>query len=225
MSAASPAVMVTAPGRSRRPATSCEALAGRSAWAVCNQAAEDEADCAADARNRAEGAERPVALSGLGEDRREQAQSRGGHHRAPEPLQGPADQERLLVRRQTAQERRGAEDEHPQDEEATSSVQVARPAAQDQETAEGQGVQRHDVLEVRLAQAEIRPQRRQGDVHDRRVEHDHELGGAEQEQRGSAVAGAAAGVVDGGRQWVDGGHVVSPVARSRRGMRDVVSRL
>ena len=53
------------------------------------------------------------------------------------------------------------------------------PAAEQQQAAERQRVGGDDPLAVVVGEAEVGLRRRQRDVHDRRVEHDHQLGEAE----------------------------------------------
>ena len=67
--------------------------------------------------------------------------------------------------------------------------EVAQPPAEQQEAAEGQQVGVHDPGERLLREAEIVPDRRQRDVHDRPVEHDHQVAEAED------VEGEPAGAV------------------------------
>ena len=66
--------------------------------------------------------------------------------------------------------------------------QVAEPAAEQQEPAEGEHVGVHHPGERGLREAQIRPDRREGDVHDRRVEDDHQVPAAEHEERNPAHA-------------------------------------
>ena len=70
----------------------------------------------------------------------------------------------------------------PTEEEALAPEQVAGAAAEQQEAAEDERVGVDDPLEVRLGQAEVFLDRRQRDVHDGRVEHDHELREADEDE-------------------------------------------
>ena len=67
------------------------------------------------------------------------------------------------------------------------SVQVAEPAAEQQEAAERQHVRVDDPRERRVGEPEIGLDRRQRDVHDRRVEHDHQDAEAQHDQREPAT--------------------------------------
>ena len=60
---------------------------------------------------------------------------------------------------------------------------VREPPAEQQEAAEDEGVRADDPLQALLREPEIDLDRRQRDVHDRDVQDDHELDGAEQPQR------------------------------------------
>ena len=94
---------------------------------------------------------------------------------------------------EATREERDADQEQP-----PVAEQVAEPAAQQQEAAEGQQVGVHDPGERGLGEAEVVPDRRQRDVHDRRVEHDHQVprqstSSASQRVRLSMVMGAPFG--------------------------------
>ena len=72
--------------------------------------------------------------------------------------------------------------DEPDQEEPLAAEEVAGAAAEQQEPAEDERVGVDDPLQVGLGQPEIGLDRRQRDVHDRRVEHDHELGEADQDE-------------------------------------------
>ena len=70
--------------------------------------------------------------------------------------------------------------------------EVAEPTAEQQEAAEGQQIGVDDPRERLLREAEIVADRRQGDVHDRGIEHDHQVAEAEHvegEPAGALVEG------------------------------------
>ena len=85
-------------------------------------------------------------------------------------------------------ERRDRELGDPEEEHPLLAVEVAEASGKQQEAAERQQVGVHDPGKGRLREAEIVADRRQGDVHDRRVEHDHEIGQAEDVERQPALA-------------------------------------
>ena len=71
-------------------------------------------------------------------------------------------------------------------EHLAPAEQVAHPAAEQQKAAEQDRVRRDDPLQALLAEVEVGLDRRQGDVDDGDAEHDHELGGDDDRQRGPA---------------------------------------
>jgi hypothetical protein len=68
-------------------------------------------------------------------------------------------------------------------EDAPPAEDVGEAPAQQEEAAEDERVGADHPLEVLLGEAEVGLDRRERDVHDRDVEHDHELDGAEQRER------------------------------------------
>ena len=101
---------------------------------------------------------------------------------APRPWMRASADQRGLGPREPAEERADRERDQADHEDAAAAEQVRGPAAKQQEAAEDERVRGDDPLQVGLREAEIRLDRRKGDVHDRDVEHDHELDGAEQRQ-------------------------------------------
>jgi hypothetical protein len=92
------------------------------------------------------------------------------------------------ARREPAGERGGGEQRHAGDEHLAAAEQVGGAAAEEQEAAEGQRVGVDDPLQVVLGEVQRVLDRRQRDVHDRRVEDDHELDRREEHQ-GAPAAG------------------------------------
>ena len=88
-------------------------------------------------------------------------------------------------------------------EQAPVPVEITEPPTEQQEAAEGEQVGVDDPRKRRLGEPEVGPDRRQRDVHDRRVEHDHQGAGAEDEECEPALAGVH-------------GHRAHPFGRSRR---------
>ena len=78
--------------------------------------------------------------------------------------------------------------EIPIEEQPPVAEQIAEPAAEEEKAAEGEQIGVHDPGERGLGEAEIRPDRRQRDVHDRGVEDDHQIAEAENDQREPACA-------------------------------------
>ena len=96
---------------------------------------------------------------------------------AREPISAPSLQARPDSSEATA------EDDEAGEEDAPPSEQVGGAPAEQQEAAEEQRVCADDPLEVLLREAEVGLDRGKRDVHDRDVEHDHELHGAKQGER------------------------------------------
>jgi hypothetical protein len=66
--------------------------------------------------------------------------------------------------------------------------EVAEPTAEQQEAAEGQQIGVHHPRERRLREPEVVPDRRERDVHDRAVQHDHQIAQTEHVQREPAIS-------------------------------------
>src|SRR5205823_1096055 len=88
------------------------------------------------------------------------------------------------------------------------STPTLPPPAEEEESAEEEHVRVHDPGERALGEAEVRSDRWQRDVHDGRVEHDHEAAQAEDHE--SAPAGT---ILNGDLR---GGHCFVVTAPSRR---------
>jgi hypothetical protein len=132
--------------------------------------------------------DRTNPIGRLGEHDHDQREDDNGDDRAPETLDCASRDEERLRRGKTARERGHGEDRDPDEEEAPVAVEVAETAAQEQEAAERQEVRVHDPGQGGLREAEIVANRRQGDVHDRAVEDDHDVPKTEDVQRQPAVA-------------------------------------
>ena len=81
----------------------------------------------------------------------------------------------------------GREGGQPGQEDPSSPEQVGHPAPEEQEPAEQEPVGDDHPLQRALADVEVLLDGRQGHVHDRDVEHDHELRGARQGQDHAGV--------------------------------------
>ena len=143
-------------------------------------AAEQHAGRAARAGDGAPDAERLVALGALGEGRGDDRERGGGDQRGAEALHGARRDQHDVALGEPAGERREREQPHAVDEHAPPAEQVGQAAAEQQEAAEEERVGVHDPGQVVLGEVEGAPDRGQGHVHDRGVEHDHELGHGEQ---------------------------------------------
>ena len=96
---------------------------------------------------------------------------------------------------QAAEEGGQGEDQDAGDEGAAAAQDVAGPAAQQQQAAEGEGVGVQHPRQAGGGEAEGLLDLGQGDVHDGRVQHHHELGGRDdgEGQRGMVPAAWRAG--------------------------------
>ena len=150
---------------------------------------------AAGAGDRAEDAERLGALGGLGERRGQQRERGGREQRAEHALQGAGADEQAEALRGAAERGCAGEAEQAGDEGPLAAEQVADAAAEQQQAAEGQRVGRDDPLAVVVGEAEVLLRGGQRDVHDRHVEHDHQLGDADdrEDQPAAVVMGIGHG--------------------------------
>ncbi len=146
-------------------------------------AAEQQADSTAGAAHGGVDAERPVARRPRRERGGDQGERRGRGERAARALHGARREYPPLAGREAAGERSQREHEDAGHEHAAAAVDVAEPSAQQQQAAEGERVRRDHPLEAGPAEAERPLHVRQGDVHDGGVQHDHELGGGDHDQR------------------------------------------
>ena len=149
---------------------------------IREHAAEQDARGGTEAADRAPDAEGDVPLPAFGE-RRHQDRERGGRDRGrAEALDRPGADQRGLRPGEPAEQRAEGEDHEPGHEDAAASEDVRRAAAEQQEAAEHERVGGDHPLQVRLRDVEIQLDRGECDVHDRDVEHDHELDGAQKRQ-------------------------------------------
>src|SRR5207244_7146265 len=143
---------------------------------LSERAAEHESDGRTANGDRGPDTECPGALLPLGEGGGDDRERRGRDQRGAQPLQRPeADQ--LAGGGCDPVEQRGAgEDDQADEEEPLPSQEVPRAPAEQQEAGEDERVRVDHPLQAGLVlEAERRLDVRQGNVHDRRVEDDHEL--------------------------------------------------
>jgi hypothetical protein len=159
------------------------------------RAAEDQADRRTGTGHRGIHAHGAVARTAGGEGRGDQRQGRGGGECRPDALQGAGPEQHPLALREAAEQRGAGEHEDTGHEHPAAPEQVAQAATQEEQSAEGQGVGRDDPREVLLGEAEVGHDVRHRDVHDRAVEHDHELGRTDHRERDPEVMAPAAGDV------------------------------
>src|SRR5262249_43141694 len=77
---------------------------------------------------------------------------------------------------ETREQRADREQRDAQDQQAPPTQQVGEPATEQEHTPEDDRVGRDHPLEVGLGEVQIRLDGRKGDIHDRDVHDDHELG-------------------------------------------------
>ena len=151
-------------------------------------AAEEEADRAARDGCERVHADRLRLLARLREHRHDHPEDHGGGERAAHALHEAGADEHALALCDRAQERCAREHREPGEEHAPLADQVAEPAGEQQQAAEGDQVGVDDPGEVALGEAQVVLDRRERDVHDRRVEDDHQHPDAEDVEGGPALA-------------------------------------
>ena len=147
-----------------------------------DRSAEDQPDRAPSDRDRRPHPERLGPVGPLLEGRRDDRERGRRDERGAEPLERTRADQHPGARREAVEQRCRREHDEPEQEEALAPEQVAHAPAEQQETAEDEGVGVDDPLEVRLRQPEVFLDRRQRDVHDRAVEDDHELREADDDE-------------------------------------------
>ena len=150
-------------------------------------AAEQQPDRGTTSGDRAEDPERLGSVRGSLEGHGQQAQRRRGEQRAERALQRSGGDEHPERLRQSADRRGDGEPAQTRDQRPLATEQVAELAAQEQEAPEGEGVGGDDPLAVVGREVKGLLCRRQRDVNDRRVEHDHQLRHAQEGENGPAA--------------------------------------
>jgi hypothetical protein len=84
--------------------------------------------------------------------------------------------------RKAGQQRCDGEDDGADDEEAPPAEEVGRSPAEEQEASEEKRLSADDPLQILLREPKVDLDRGERDIHDRDVEHHHELHGAEERQ-------------------------------------------
>ena len=105
-----------------------------------------------------------------------------------EPLDSPRCNQKPWRRGHAARDRGNGEERDADQEQPAVAEEVTKPAAEQEEAAERQEVRIHDPRERRLREAEVFPDRRERNVHDRRIEDDHQVAKAEDVEREPASA-------------------------------------
>jgi hypothetical protein len=147
------------------------------------EAAQDQTDGTAAAGDRAVDAERLGALLGIGEHHGEQGERGGREQGSEDTLERSGAEHHRLVGGRTAQRGGHGEAAQAHDEGLLAAPQVGYPAAEQEQTAEGEGVGRDDPLPVAVGDAQVLLGGGQGDVHDGGVQDDHQLGQRDEDER------------------------------------------
>ena len=128
-------------------------------------------------------ADRLRLIPGLREHGHDHPQDHRGRQGAPDALDEARPDQHALALGHRAQQRRAGEHPEADQEDASLADQVADPSGEQQQAAERDQVGVDDPGEVVLREAQVVLDRRQGDVHDRRVEDDHQHAHAEHVER------------------------------------------
>ena len=146
-------------------------------------AAGQQPDRAAGDGNEGVDADRLGLLSGLGEHGHDHAQDHRRRQRPANALDEARHDQDALALGAGAHQRRAGEHGEADEEDAPLTDQVPDPPGEQQQAAEGDQVCVDHPREVVLREAEVHLDGGQGDVDDRRVEHDHQHADAEHVQR------------------------------------------
>ena len=121
-------------------------------------------------------------------------QGEGGRRgeRAADALDGAGGEQLAGLLGEAAGERGEGEQRDAGEEDPAAAEQVTGAGAEQQQAAEGQGVGVDDPGQAGRGEAEGGLDVGQRDVHDRRVEHDHQLAGQDEGEDEAGVAGGAA---------------------------------
>ena len=152
------------------------------------QAAEQHAEAASAGAHEAVDAHRLRPVPGFGEDVHDERQRDGGDHGAAEALQRARGNEDRLRAGDSADQRRRGKERDAGEEQPALAVEVAEPPAEQEEPAVGEHVGVDHPHQRAVGEAEAALDRRQRDVHDRGVEHDHELARAQHVQGEPSLA-------------------------------------
>ncbi len=146
-------------------------------------AAREHAEAAAAGADETIDTHRLGAVARLREEIHDERERDRRYHGAAESLHRACADEQRLRAGKAAGEGGSGENSDAVKEKAPVAEQVAEPPAKQQETAVSEHIGVHDPDERGLREAQAFLDRRQGDVHDRRVEHDHQLAGAKDVER------------------------------------------
>jgi hypothetical protein len=138
-------------------------------------AAGQQADGAAGHRHEREAADRLRPLHRRWELRGQDGQHDSGGERTAEALHEAGGDEQRAAPRQAAQRRGSGEDQQPGEQDGATPHEVTEAPRHQEEAAEGDQVGVDYPGQGRLAEVKVLLDRRERDVHNRRVEDDHQL--------------------------------------------------
>jgi hypothetical protein len=147
-----------------------------------------EADGASGDGHEDVGAHGPGALGRLGKLGDDDGQDHRGLGGGADALKEAGTHQRFRTGCDPAQDRCDREGDKAGEEHALSTDEVADPAREQEQAAEGDEEGVDDPGQVALAEVKVPLDRGQGDVHDRDVEDDHQLRQADDSERGPAAA-------------------------------------
>jgi hypothetical protein len=149
---------------------------------VGQESTQQRADAAASRADETVDAHRLRPVIGFGEQVHDQRQCDCIDDRAAESLQRARANEDKLRVRESAQQRSQREQRKADQEQASMSVQVAETAAEQQKSAGSQQIGVDHPGQRARGKPEVLANRRQRDVHDRDIEHDHQHAEAQHSQ-------------------------------------------
>ena len=154
-------------------------------------ASKQDAERSPTSGDKADHAHRFGAIGGRGEQVHDQRERHRRDDSSTYPLGRTCRDEQTLCGSHAAGERRQRKEHKPNQEEPTLSIEIPQPPTEQEKAAKGEQVGIHDPGERRLREPEINPDRRQRDVHDRRVKNDHQVAEAQHRQGEPALGFSA----------------------------------
>ena len=153
-----------------------------------DDAAGEQPDGATGGGDEAVDADRLGLLARLGEHRDDHAEDHRGGQRPADALHEARDHEHLLALGQPADQRGGGEDDEADHHDQLAPGEVAEATGEQQQATEGDQVRVDDPREAGLREMQVGLDRGQCDIHDGRVEDDHQHPRAQHVERDPAVS-------------------------------------
>ena len=180
-----------AEGEHRRPDREVDEEDRVPAERARQDAAEERAERATPSGDETEEAHCLRPLSRRGEEGHDKRERDRRDDRAAQPLHRARPDEGRLRACEAAAERGECEERDADEEDAPVAEEVAEPPAEQEEAAEGEQIAVHDPRERARGEAEVRADRGQRDADNRRIEDDHQVPHAEDEEREPARVAVA----------------------------------